>query len=408
MIPEFTRIPSEAVQPPTIIDASDPNPLLFESLPPVAREEDWRALSWVLSKHFHNPDLGAVRALYSAFVAHRFKGTPVWTMLIAEPGSMKSELLGALDQWDDIHSVDGFTAKTFISGRIEDRQSQGKMEASPSLLRRIGRNGVIICKDFSTVLAGKAETRESIFADLRKIYDGELAKEYGTGENLEEHKWRGRISIFVGVTPAVDRYTAVFQSLGDRFLLIRAPRAEGPDAALVAMNQDSTRMRLDINASVALLMDNLPDFTPSVPRRIERQIATLSEIIARGRAQVTRDARKEIIDIPQIEAPTRPAQQLKQLARGSALISHRAEVHDSDYRLIQRVALDCLRPARRQVLEPLLRDQPSPCGLPGSTRTYALEELEAAGLVVMKRNHSELTPEALKWATEAGFRDPVN
>jgi len=39
-------------------------------------------------------------------------------------------------------------------------------------------------------------------------------------------------------TPEVDRYTAVFGSLGERFVIIRWKRARGIDAAITAMRQN--------------------------------------------------------------------------------------------------------------------------------------------------------------------------
>jgi len=49
-----------------------------------------------------------------------------------------------------------------------------------------------------------SEDRGSVFASLRKIYDGKLTKEFGTSEKGEA--WEGRITVVVGTTPEIDRY----------------------------------------------------------------------------------------------------------------------------------------------------------------------------------------------------------
>ena len=66
-----------------------------ELLGPVACS--WRDVESALVAHYHSPDLQAARALYAAIAAHRLKGQPVWPMIVAPPGSMKTDLLDALD-----------------------------------------------------------------------------------------------------------------------------------------------------------------------------------------------------------------------------------------------------------------------------------------------------------------------
>jgi hypothetical protein len=67
-----------------------------------------------------------------------------------------------------------------------------------------------------------SEDRGSVFASLRKIYDGMLTKEFGTSAKGEA--WEGRITVVVGTTPEIDRYRSVNQSLGERFVRARSSR----------------------------------------------------------------------------------------------------------------------------------------------------------------------------------------
>ena len=54
----------------------------------------------VLERHFYKPDVMGARVLYSGVAAHRLSGQPVWVMLVAPPGSLKTELLTALNGSD--------------------------------------------------------------------------------------------------------------------------------------------------------------------------------------------------------------------------------------------------------------------------------------------------------------------
>src|SRR3954468_8896931 len=120
------------------------------------------------------------RCRYAAVAAHDLTGQPVWPMAVAPPSTMKQELIRALDGLPLVHSIDEVTQKTFISGQIRDELSVGQPPSS--LLHRIGASGIVLCPDFSTILAIKSDDRRAILAQLRRIYDGELKKEFGTSD----------------------------------------------------------------------------------------------------------------------------------------------------------------------------------------------------------------------------------
>ena len=122
----------------------------------------WPKVEQTLLTYFHQPDVEAARALYSGFAAHRLSGTPVWPMIVAPPGSLKTEMLNALDGLYGIHFIDQITPNTFISGQIENSSASSK--DPPGLLHRIGKDGVIVFSDFSTILAMPTEKRAGIHA----------------------------------------------------------------------------------------------------------------------------------------------------------------------------------------------------------------------------------------------------
>jgi len=343
--------------------------------------EAWEAVQQVLKAHFHQPDFEAVRVICSSVAAHSLRGQPVWAMLVGPPGSMKTELLNALDGLPRIHLVDQITPKTFISGQIEDPGR--RRSAPPGLLHRIGPDGILICPDFSTILEINRNDRGSILADLRRIYDGHLHKEFGTADNMQCREWRGRITFLVGATPDVDRHYAVFQSLGERFVMVRWARPGGIEAALRAMNQDTSAAKGELKSAMHRLVESLAQFNPDLPEDFQARIAALGDLAAIGRTQVPRDGHsKEITNVPVAESATRLPQQLAQLAKGSALIGGRATVNAEDYSIAHRAALDCIPTTRRRVLDALIAGRDiGEANLPASTRDYATKDLEALGLL---------------------------
>jgi hypothetical protein len=360
-----------------------------------ASKDLWTDVERVIKTHYYAPDLKAARALYSSIMAHNLEGPPVWPMLVAPPGSMKTELLNALSGLPSFYLIDVITPQAFISGQIANGGNR-----SPSLLNRIGKSGIVICADFSTVLAMKPEHKGSIFADLRRVYDGQLRKEYGTADDPLQHEWKGRITFVAAVTPVVDRQYGVFQSLGDRFAMIRWPRAGGIEAALVAMNQDQEVARAELRKAVRKLFGASRDVKPSIPQELQRKIAAFTEIIVRAKTHVARDGNKAVIDVPEPESSTRLAQQLAQLAKGSAYLDNRDTVDESDLLTVKRVGFDTVPPSRRKVLVAMIRGEDH-CDIAPSTRTYVEEDLALVGLIF----DGELSPIAEELIETAGIRE---
>ena len=325
----------------------------------------WNAVVRVLQTHYHEPDVEAARALYAAVAAHDLTGQPVWPMAIAPPGSLKSELITALEGMPSVFLVDAVTPKTFLSGQIPDDKTPTDRKAS--LLHRIGESGMILIPDFSTVQSMKADDRATILATLRKIFDGKFAKEFGTAEKVET--WTGRITVVVGTTPEIDRTRAATQALGERFVMVRWRRA-GVEAARKAVRQDPKRVHAEVREAVHRLLTDMSSTEITLEDMWQERIVNLAEIAVRGRTNVGRNpATKEIEEDPQPESATRLAQQLTQLSRGSARLEGRDTVSQLDFELVKRVAFDCIPPRRKEILLAAANTFPSQPRAPRRTMT---------------------------------------
>lgn len=348
-----------------------------------ARASAWQAVKDVMNKHYRNPDTDAARVLCAAMAAHSLKQfQPAWCLVIAPLGSAKTDLLESLRGLPGVHFVDELTTKTFLSGKVDDK---GKKRTKPaSLLHRIGSDGVIVAADFSTFTSDPQALRV-ILAQFRRIYDGNYCREFGTDENLQERDWKGRLTFFGGAVPDVDRHYSLFQSLGERFIRTRWPRAGGVETGLQAMEHTNTvveELRKVVHSLLLPILTN-PQMAPSITNEIKLQIANLGEFIALSRSYVERDrGTREAVGIPTSEGNTRLPQQLCQLARGSALLDARSEVNEDDYKLVCRAAFDSLPPSRIAVLDAILQNKsPFALGLPKATVSRALEDLELCGIL---------------------------
>ena len=359
----------------------------------------WNTVVEVMQRRFHDADVQGARAVCAAVAAHRLKGQPVWPMAVAPPGSLKTEILDALRGLPHVHFIDSVTPNTFISGQILEGQ---QARQAPGLLDRVGQSAILVIADFSTVLSMNGDKRASILADMRRIFDGDLRKEYGTTEGSRE--WTGRITFLVAATPDVDLHYAIFQTLGERFLMVRWHRPGGVEAAIKAMNQDIPAAKAEMMAAVHALFKRLPEegADVSLTEGHQLQLAALADFTVRARTQVPRDRSKEIIYTPEPEAATRLAQQLCQLAKGSALLVGRTAVEGEDFDLVQRVAFDCIPATRRQVLDHVIQSEnsqdPADPNVPPSSLFYCREDLQTLELL----NGTDLSGVAKELLPQAG------
>jgi hypothetical protein len=273
--------------------------------PTVTLTDAWAYVELALYDHYYEPDIEAARAFYASLAAHDLEGQPVWPMLVAPPGCGKTELINPLHGLPDVHLIDSLTPNTLISGRAAE---SGKEKGKDGLLERIGNRAIIVFPDFSTVLEGNRDKRAEIFAQLRRVYDGRLRREFGIDHAANVTEWSGRLTVGAAVTPVVDRYTSVFGALGERFVLIRWKRIGGIEAALTAMHQDQAAKNAAMVASVHGLfaaMKHAPH--PRIPADIECSIAATAELVARGRTHVQRERTDEIEYLPEPEGATRLA-----------------------------------------------------------------------------------------------------
>jgi hypothetical protein len=341
-----------------------------------AYSDGWQAIVDILNKHYVNPDVEAARVLCAAMAAHALSQfPPAWCLAIAPPGSAKTDLLESFRGLPSVHFVDELTAKTFLSGKLD--QENSKRERPASWLHRMGGEGVLVVADFSTFTAD-SKALQVILAQLRRIYDGNFSREYGTDENMDERSWKGRLTLFAGAVPDVDRHWALFQRLGERFMRVRWARAGGVETALVAMKHTpgvAEELRAAVHAHLVPILRN--PRVPEISSDLETRIANFSELLARSRAHIEREREThDVLGVPVIEGNTRLPQQLCQIARGSAMLDGRRATNDNDYKLVLRVGFDSLPPAREMVLSAVLRGtSPFRTGLPESMASRAVEEL---------------------------------
>jgi hypothetical protein len=325
------------------------------------------------------PDHGAILVSLAGVVANYATGDVVWPLLVGPPGSGKTEIINSIRMAPGVWPLSSLTPQTLLSGF----ERKG---APASLLLQIGEFGILAFKDLTTVLTMHREARSQIIGQLREVADGKTEKSFGNGLRVE---WAGKLGFIAGVTPIIDEQHVFLSTMGERFLLYRLPEVPRRDIARRALTRRGREpeMRQRIREAVGGFLEGFSGCGRlDLPDVFHERLIVLSDIVTRSRSGVSRDRySRELLYLPEPEAPTRLAKQLAQL--GAALLAIGVEEAET-WRLLQKVGWDSVPAVRCQVIETLSRlREPTPLamleeetGLPAATVRRIVEDLTALRL----------------------------
>jgi hypothetical protein len=201
----------------------------------------------------------ALRATLACYTANmHLPGDAVWLGLVAGSSTGKTETASALAHTPGVYvraTLSGEAA--LLSGTPPKDWAAG---ATGGLLRRVGDRGLLVLKDFTSILGMHREKRGVILAALREIYDGHWSREIG-GEGGALLEWRGKLGLVMCSTTAYDRAHEVISQMGDRFLLIRLDDHE-PEAGMLNALEGAGKegkAREELAAAVAGLLGHPPE-----------------------------------------------------------------------------------------------------------------------------------------------------
>lgn len=337
----------------------------------------------VFQRRLYLPDPSIVYAVLGAIAANRLDGERVWLLTVAPPSGGKTEVLQATAGLPDVHPTADLTMPSLLSG--SSKKDRGK-NATGGLLRVIGDSGVILCKDFGSVLSMHRDKRAEVLGALREIYDGSWTRHVGVDGGQTLH-WAGQVGFIGGCTPVIDTAHAVMAAMGERFLLFRPPVPDGREQVRSAVGRKrlTSEMRAELAHAVAGVFA-VPPIAPELPDSEIDNIAALACLVVQARSSVIRDGySREIELVPGAEAPARIGQVLGQMFSGlQALGLDR----DTAWWLVAKIGMDCIPALRRQALELLAdsgeittADVATWLKHPTTTVRRALEDLNAYGVV---------------------------
>ncbi len=332
-------------------------------------------------------DLMALDAVLAAAAVERLDGDPVWLLVVSGSGNAKTETVTAL-AGAGAHVTSTVTSEGALLSATSRKEAA--KDATGGLLRKIGESGVLVIKDVTSILSMNRDTRASVLAALREVYDGRWERNVGTdgGRTLT---WTGRIVLIGAVTTAYDSAHAVIAAMGDRFALVRVDSNLGRlDSGAQALRNvgHETAMRAELSEVVTAVLDEIDTDCAELSEEAMRTLLAAANLVTLSRTAVERDQHGQVLEAHAPEAPTRFAKMLGQLMRGSQALGL---TDDHGLSIALRVAGDSVPPVRLLVLGDVLAHPSSRTSdvvkrlqRPRSSIDRTLQELHLLGLVTLE------------------------
>jgi len=360
-------LPTEVASP------AEESPLEFE------QRNHWNNLKAHVGTYYHNPDYEALRCVLAACRAHHHSGDPIWLFVIGPSGSGKTAIIvNCASALDRTFVESNISTKSLISGMADGQKA--------SLLQIIGTSGIIVFKDFTTILSKREDDQREIISQFREVYDGRYSIRTGQRSAV----WEGKITVIAATTPAIERAWAVHRDLGERFLQVRWFNGDSLKIAEYARSQKGKEKTIASEMRVLTKAFFSPQtVTPALTDEEGQRIDTLATVIAHLRGHVTRESKtREVIDTALPEEPTRIAKALDSLVCHHAGLFGRPTTTPADFQIALRVGFDSVPHKRIQIMRQLPPNEAylafheliKKTNLPESTLNYNLDELSALGL----------------------------
>ena len=396
---------------PTTASSGDSN--ISGTLParpvPVAPPMTMAQVETVYSRWLHDEDRVTTRVCHAVYVANMvLDGDPVWVLLVGGSGRGKTERLVPLADMPHVELASTLSGEAALLSATARRDRAE--HAHGGLLRRIGDKGILIIKDFTSILEMDRTARGQVLAALREVYDGRWDREVGAegGQTLD---WKGKCGLLAACTTAIDKAHAVMNDMGPRSLFVRMPPADPAEigrSALAQMGRETT-MRAELAAATAGLLTHLHG-VPHDTEPVTEGLIGLAALVSLARSPVHRGWGGEVELVGDAEAPTRIIKQLGQLWRACGILDLGRQ---ESWKVVERCALDSIPKLRGAVIR-CLADQDEPIDTttirialahPKRTVLRALEDLTAHQVITRisaGRGHADqwiLSDQARPWIT---------
>lgn len=375
------------------------------------RSSPSQTLQAALRTYLHIDDPYVVDVSLATVVGNLREDAPIWLLLVNPPSTGKTEFVQLFTEIDFCEWLAEVTENTFLSGlkqgaRHSDRQPAHDRKNSllfrwtdPAIRTPKSAARVMLIQDLTGLITQDRRKRDTLFGQLRQIYDGRLVKSTGMGEDLV---WEGYLGLLGAVTPVIDDVAELNSILGERFVLYRPCRTDPCAEAKMAIAGRSSQWRKEVSRVAAQVVEEASKNLRmvSIPDCLQTQLIALAQFAGIGRTGVSRDGyTRSMTSIPATEGPARLACTFSGLLQGICAGRGLSVPGEEEMKILAKVARDSIPAIRQVLIEALWRGPQQKNALVERTHFskytlgYRLEDLMVIGSVTKLNGSYALTEE---------------
>ncbi len=376
-----------------------------------------------IRKWLHIDDEEWIDVVMACALDRKVKGDPLWLFTIAVPSGTKTEVLRALKGNDFVH-ISSLTTNSFVTGyRIQEAKGKTGRKITDLASQIDGR--LLILKDFTSILAMAKDKRDDIIGQLRELYDGEYTKKFGNIDKIVEID--SSFGLIAGVTPKIDQFNSIMNSLGERFLKIRGDNDSDEMLTMCDINEGKEQqMRTEITKAMTKWYNSCGDGIVTLNDKDKTMIKEYAKFLAQMRAPSYQrwqgDDTVEYIPAKP-EKPARVYKQLLKLTRCLCILYGLKTPNEYVMKCVERVARDSSPPDRIKIyeaFEKLLKEDKTSVGLwevinesgiPKTTTKRILQLFREVGLIegnYLGQETAEYWLKNYKLGVDSGLPNPQN
>lgn len=156
-------------------------------------------------------DKGIIYLMTAFIIGNRLPLPPPWVFIVSSSSGGKTKLIQLLENISGYFDVDDLTGNTLLSG--------ARNQANPtSLLHKIGTDGFLVFRDFTTILSKNKEVMGQLMGQLRMVYDGKFVKHTGLGDEIA-YKPKKAPGLLAGVTTKIYSTNKEWADMGERMIM---------------------------------------------------------------------------------------------------------------------------------------------------------------------------------------------
>jgi len=342
-------------------------------------------------------DRGIVRLIAATMIGNQLKTDPIWLMIVGSSSGGKTETLMRFVEVQKkgkklCSVVSDVSAAGFLSGQRGSEQD--------SILNMVDtKGGMIIFKDFTSVISKRKEDRAVILGQMREIYDGTFIRRLGNGAK----EWKGKVGIIGACTGVI--YSALHEmgAMGERLVMyqIEQPDRMGALNFIWKKEDDGIDGRDEMDEVSQTYVEGMLRYieendklSAKLPDEVRTNLSEVANFCTLARSPVIRNFRGDmILEVPEPEMPMRTAKQLINIAR-AFMIMNEAEglgetLSEKDMHILYKIAFDSIPNTYRDVLRVLtsyfyggtIVAISTEMGMPVDTIRYRLQDLEARKII---------------------------